>query len=149
MRSATGRRCSWAISDTPDQPQQSSFLLLEDGEVIGTPHALHSDIREKGRGLWSHWGQNIFFSSSDGTDPRQNGREYALMKLQHESQVRGTEVVDDESYAMCARRDSRAPDGQSLRVPVAADDHRPDGGGGAVLFLEWVRERREAAGEHE
>jgi hypothetical protein len=88
--------CYWApllvgISDTPDQPQQSSFLLLEDGKIIGTPHALHSDVREKGRGLWSHWGQNIFFSSSDGTDPRQNGREYALMKPRHESQVRGTD----------------------------------------------------------
>jgi hypothetical protein len=86
--------CYWAPllvgdGDTPDQPERSTFMLLEDGEVIGTPHTLHSDIREKGHGLWSHWGQNIFFSSSDGTDPRQNGREYAVMKPQHDLAPRG------------------------------------------------------------
>lgn len=79
--------CYWApllvgAGDTPDQPQCSPYLLLEDGKVIGTPHALHSEIRQSGGGLWSHWGQNIFFSTSDRTDPRQNGREYALVKLQ-------------------------------------------------------------------
>lgn len=77
--------CYWAPllvgdADTPAAPQSSQYLLLEDGEVIGTPHSLHSDIRAAGGGLWSHWGQNIFFSTSDQTDPRQNGREYALMK---------------------------------------------------------------------
>lgn len=77
--------CYWAPllvgdADTPAAPQSSPYLLLEDGNVIGTPHALHSDIRAAGCGLWSHWGQNIFFSTSDRTDPRQNGREYALMK---------------------------------------------------------------------
>jgi hypothetical protein len=89
--------CYWAPllaveGDDPVNPHRSSYVLLEDEQVIGTPHTVHSEIREKGRGLWSHWGQNIFFSSSDGTDPRQNGREYALMKLQHESQVRGGDV---------------------------------------------------------
>lgn len=79
--------CYWAPllveqGDTPDQPQCSPYVLLEDGKIIGTPHTLHSEIRESGGGLWSHWGQNIFFSTSDHTDPRQNGREYALVKMQ-------------------------------------------------------------------
>lgn len=86
MRVAGGKAFSyWAPllaseGDTLDAAMCSPYLLLEDGWVIGTPHAVHTDIREKGCGSWSHWGQTVFFSSSDGTDPRQNGREYALMK---------------------------------------------------------------------
>jgi hypothetical protein len=69
-------------SDEPADPNRSDYLLTEAGEPIGEPHSLHSDIREKGGGRWSHWGQCVYFSSSDGSDPRLNGREYALVKLQ-------------------------------------------------------------------
>jgi hypothetical protein len=68
--------------DDPSNPNRSDYLLTEAGDVIGEPHSLHSDIRENGGGLWSHWGQCIYFSSSDGSDPRLNGREYALVKMQ-------------------------------------------------------------------
>lgn len=66
--------------DDISHPARSNYLLTENGNAIGLPHSMHTDIREKGNGLWSHWGQTIFFSSSDGTDPRLNGREYALIK---------------------------------------------------------------------
>ena len=37
---------------------------------------LHADIRSLGGGRFSHWGNNLFFSASDNTDPRTNGRTY-------------------------------------------------------------------------
>jgi hypothetical protein len=37
---------------------------------------LHDQIRHEGKGRYSHWGDHVFFSSSDNTDPRTNGRTY-------------------------------------------------------------------------
>lgn len=67
-------------ADTSEQANRSPYLLMEDGKPLGPPHSIHDDIRKNGKGAWSHWGQAIYFSSSDGTDPRQNNRKYALVK---------------------------------------------------------------------
>jgi hypothetical protein len=63
-------------SDSSDRPQASSLTLLEDGKPLGPAHAQHVEIRENGNGRFSHWGDVVIFSSSDGTDPRTNGRRY-------------------------------------------------------------------------
>jgi len=52
--------------------------MLEDDRALGPPHSLHADIRKKGLGNYSHWNGSIIFSSSDGTDPRTNGRTYSI-----------------------------------------------------------------------
>lgn len=52
--------------------------LLEDGKPLPLPHTAHVEIRREGRGRFSHWRQGILFSSSDGTDPRSNGRAYEI-----------------------------------------------------------------------
>ena len=37
---------------------------------------MHATIRATGRGAFSHWGPTLYFSSSDGTSPLENGRTY-------------------------------------------------------------------------
>jgi len=65
--------------DTSEEPGRSRLQLLEDGVPLGPAHALHSEIADKGRGYYSHWGEELFFSTSDDTDPRTNGRAYNLL----------------------------------------------------------------------
>jgi ABC-type polysaccharide/polyol phosphate transport system ATPase subunit len=67
--------------DGPETPSQSDFILCEDGRSLGSGHADHEMIRNAGRGLFSHWGKQLFFSSSDNSDPRNNGRKYSLKSI--------------------------------------------------------------------
>lgn len=67
-------------ADMVEQTTRSPYFLMEDGKMLSPAHALHDEIRKNGNGRWSHWGQNIYFSSSDGSDPRQNNRKYTLVK---------------------------------------------------------------------
>lgn len=67
-------------SDTIEHPKRSAYSLTEDGKPLGPAHSTHDEVRKKGNGRWSHWEQAIYFSSSDGTDPRQNNRKYVLKK---------------------------------------------------------------------
>jgi hypothetical protein len=57
---------------------RSRIVLLEDGLPLGPPHQNHNVIRNKGRGAYSHWGDAIYFSASDNSDPRTNGRAYEI-----------------------------------------------------------------------
>lgn len=57
---------------------QSPLRLFEDGREIGFPHTLHQEIREKGGGGYSHWLGQLWFSTSDNSDPRLNGRIYSI-----------------------------------------------------------------------
>ena len=67
-----------APSDTPEVPNESDLALFEDGRPLGPPHTAHADIRKSGGGRYSHWRGSIIFSSSDGSDPRSNGRRYSI-----------------------------------------------------------------------
>lgn len=55
---------------------QSTLQLFENNKLLGPAHTLHADIRAQGNGRYSHWYNNLFFSASDNTDPRTNGRTY-------------------------------------------------------------------------
>ena len=58
---------------------QSQLLLFEDGKPLGPPRSLHADIRTKGKGRYSHWTHNhLYFSASDNSNPRSNGRVYEV-----------------------------------------------------------------------
>jgi len=58
----------------------SHLVLYEDGKPLGPAHAAHKDIREHGEGRYSHWGaRRLWFSASDNSDPRTNGREYKVV----------------------------------------------------------------------
>ncbi len=54
----------------------STLILFENGKPLGPAHTLHRDIRSRGKGRYSHWKTQIYFSTSDNSDPRTNGRVY-------------------------------------------------------------------------
>jgi hypothetical protein len=64
-----------------DRESASSLMVFEDGHPLGPAHALHPDIRRLGGGRFSHWGDQIYFSASDGSDPRTNGRRYTVEEV--------------------------------------------------------------------
>ncbi len=65
-------------SDELGVSSRSTLLLFENDRRLGPAHATHDDIRSYGGGRYSHWVGSLIFSTSDGTDPRTNGRIYSL-----------------------------------------------------------------------
>lgn len=57
---------------------KSPAILLEDGRSLGPGNALHERIGKSGAGRFSFWKGSLYFSSSDNSDPRINGRSYIL-----------------------------------------------------------------------
>ena len=67
----------WAgHGDSLDSKSTSNLRLFDDNRELGPPHSMHADIRAMGHGMFSHWSNSIYLSSSDGTDPKSNGRTY-------------------------------------------------------------------------
>jgi hypothetical protein len=57
----------------------SSAIVLENGIPLpGKGNSLHDDIRSVGRGRYSFWHDYVYFSASDNSDPRTNGRQYQI-----------------------------------------------------------------------
>jgi hypothetical protein len=59
-----------------DRDGLSSLVVLEDGRPLQGAGALHDEIRQLGCGRYSHWGDTLYFSTSDNSDPAGNGRAY-------------------------------------------------------------------------
>ncbi|MBL9078267.1 MAG: glycosyltransferase [Planctomycetes bacterium] len=51
-------------------------MVFEDGRPLPHPDSIHDDIRRLGGGRYSVWGDGLYFSTSDGSDPAHNGRRY-------------------------------------------------------------------------
>jgi hypothetical protein len=64
-----------------DRDSASALRLYEDGREIGPGGAAHADIRARGGGRFSHWGEQLYFSTSDNSDPRTNGRCYTVREV--------------------------------------------------------------------
>jgi hypothetical protein len=64
-----------------DSNGRSRLILFEDGQALPYAHSTHDDIRETGSGHYSHWGDAVFFSSSDNSDPSKNGRRYSVEEI--------------------------------------------------------------------
>jgi hypothetical protein len=67
-----------AIADCNDFPKRSPLRLFENGRPLGPGHALHFYIRGAGKGAFSHWRNQLLFSTSDNSDPNSNGRTYSF-----------------------------------------------------------------------
>jgi hypothetical protein len=65
------------MADSPATPQRSPLMLYEDGKPLWLRHSLHDHIRDVGCGRFCHWGDRLYFSSSDNSDPNSNGRTYS------------------------------------------------------------------------
>ena len=65
-------------ADKIDFWMRSPLRLFEDDRALGPSHSLHSQIRNTGRGAYSHWRSDLMFSTSDNSDPNRNGRVYSF-----------------------------------------------------------------------
>jgi radical SAM protein with 4Fe4S-binding SPASM domain len=63
--------------------------LFEDGFELEHSGALHEDIRAIGAGRYSVWGGTLYFSSSDNSEPSENGRVYELRAGEHRVALKG------------------------------------------------------------
>ncbi len=64
------------LADDLSHPDRALTVVRENGRVLGDAHSLHDKIRRFGRGAFSQWGNALYFSASDNSDPRTNGRSY-------------------------------------------------------------------------
>ena len=59
-------------------PSSNPIKLFEDGALLPHQNSSHMAIGEQGLGRYSFWNGDLYFSSSDNSDPRSNGRTYQL-----------------------------------------------------------------------
>jgi hypothetical protein len=80
LESVPGLTRLQGLADDLRHYTRSPLRLLEDGVALGPAHSQHVAIRQQGGGLFSHWanGNYLLFSTSDNSDPNQNGRTYTL-----------------------------------------------------------------------
>jgi SAM-dependent methyltransferase len=60
-------------------PDKSTLRLFEDGIELGPGSSPHEWVRQHGKGFFSHWGSEIYFSASDNADPSKTGRRYQAL----------------------------------------------------------------------
>jgi MoaA/NifB/PqqE/SkfB family radical SAM enzyme len=71
-------RC--AIVSLPPGIGDEQYELWEGDTRLGPKASLHDDIRKYGNGRYSIWGAQLYFSASDDSNPKENGRVYRLMR---------------------------------------------------------------------
>jgi hypothetical protein len=73
------------VAELAQPIEAQEFVLLEDEKALGPANCFHDAIRVQGAGRYSIWGKSIYFSTSDNSDPRVNGRCYRLRRLVREA----------------------------------------------------------------
>ncbi len=66
----------WA--DSTEWLEYSTLMIYENGRALGPAHSVHDSIRTIGEGRFSHFGKSLFFSTTDNSNPNQNGRQYSI-----------------------------------------------------------------------
>lgn len=61
-----------------DTESLSTLILLENERPLRRNHQTTDDILSLKRNAYGHWGSDVVFATSDGTDPRTNGRLYRM-----------------------------------------------------------------------
>ena len=69
------------IARIPPGLDPGTLELFEGDRALGPAVTLHDDIRESGGGRYHVHGRSLYFSTSDGSDARRNGRVYALRRI--------------------------------------------------------------------
>ena len=57
----------------------SEVKFYEDDKLLGPGSSAHDKIRREGKGAYSVWANNIYFSASDNSNPAINGRIYKIV----------------------------------------------------------------------
>jgi hypothetical protein len=65
----------------PGDFDAKDVILLEDGHDLGPADCPHDSIQAQGRGRYAVWNKFVYFSASDNSDPRANGRCYSLKNV--------------------------------------------------------------------
>lgn len=76
-------------------------LVLENDQPLLVPNAMHAEIADRGMGRYSIWRGYIMLSTSDNTDPRENGRRYELYWTK---QVEDRLIFGTPNFQICAVR---------------------------------------------
>lgn len=67
------------LTDSNEHPHRCRLRLLEEGQRLGPAHTVHDTIQKAGRGGYSVWGNVVYFSASDNSDPNINGGRYSAL----------------------------------------------------------------------
>ncbi len=59
--------------------RRSPVFLFENGSQLPRPHTTHEDIVNSGKGRFSHWGGDLYFATTDNSDPNTNGKIYEAL----------------------------------------------------------------------
>jgi|GEM_PF-931057 hypothetical protein len=105
-----------APGDDAEYPQRSDLVLFEDGTEVGPAHSAHDEIRGRGAGRYSHWGFRLYFSATDNSDPRSNGRSYTAVVARHA----GTSDVERARRILATASDELDERGRYLLVEALA-----------------------------
>lgn len=95
----------FSIASDGDGDAVSNLELYESGRLLDPAHTGHVDIRELGKGRYSHWRAKLWFSASDSSDPRTNGRTYSVsVRVSVNPLVPATVALFDLLALVAARR---------------------------------------------
>ncbi len=124
--------------DSQSSPTSSTLKIYENGKELGPAHSSHKEIRSIGNGRFSHWENELYFSSSDNSDPRTNGRRYTYTV--------GVGVADNPLLST----NPTAPIGTDVPVGFAMVNGSTTGGkGGKTVTVTSLNELKKAASSKE
>jgi SAM-dependent methyltransferase len=67
-----------AVGEAENEGRASSLIIFEDVNSLGPSSSTHNIIREQGHGAYSHWNRELYFSTSDNSNPLKNKRRYTI-----------------------------------------------------------------------
>ena len=123
--------------DIPSAPKQSILRLYENGVELKEAHAVHDDIRKLGKGRFSHWHSTLYFSASDNSDPRTNGRTYTYEI--------GTAITNPEKPTSSNNPELNT---NGLMGYAMVNGTTTGGKGGAVVTVTTLAELKAALGDY-
>ena len=110
------------LSDSSSNSSASTLRIFENGVEMGPAHSAHISVRFTGNGRFSHWGNNLYFSASDNSDPTTNGRKYTFLRNSATSTANNNQVVN-LSPATPAQTTSSRP--TPLPTPSSSENCSP------------------------
>lgn len=66
------------LADTKEEPRKSPLLIWENDVPLSCPHSIYENMLNFGSGRYRHWGEYIYFTTSDNSDPNANGKTYTV-----------------------------------------------------------------------